>query len=139
MKKTAKTILKYILINFTMFTICFLLFSWEKAEVSSNVGVPQYISVAFFFFLIIMALYLPIYGCASYVSFRKIIIPNIILYFFLTTFFVLLYFYFDVFTLSKTLLNSFKVCFVTPMIGLAFSCSFSLITKFVLYLSSKNE
>ena len=139
MKKTSKTILKYILINLAMVIICFLMFSWEKAEVSSNVGVPQYISVAFFFFLIIMALYLPIYGCASFVSFRKIIIPNLILYFFLTVFFVLLYSYFDVFTLNKTWLNFLKVCFITPMIAVAFSCSFSLITKFVLYLSSKNE
>ena len=128
---TKKHLLKCIITNLITFALCFLMFYLEKAEVESY-NTPQYTSPAFLFFLIIMLVYLSVYGCLTYVRTRKIILPNLILFGFVTVFVILLLFYFNVFTIPKTFLNSFKICFFLPLLSSAFSTLFSLITKFIL-------
>lgn len=135
MKKTTK---RYITVNLIMFTIFFLIFFYEKAQAAKYDYIPQYISVAWLLFLLIMILFLPAYGCITYYQSKKIIYPNLILFGFVTVFFVILLFYFEVFTITKTLINCLKICFVLPVLSAALSCLFSLITKYVLYLLSKN-
>lgn len=128
---TKKHLLKCMITNLITFALCFLMFYLEKIDVESN-NTPQYTSPAFLFFLIIMLVYLSVYGCVTYVRTRKIILPNLILFGFVTVFVILLLFYFNVFTIPKTLINSFKICFFLPLLSSSFSSLFSLITKFIL-------
>ena len=133
-----KNFFKCALTNFIVFLSCFFMFLYEKVKTAQYSDFPQYISVSFLVFLIVMVLYLPSYGAVCYYSFRKTLYPNVILFCFLVIFFSLLYFYFDIFSLQKTVADFVKICVLLPLIASGISFAFSLVVKFLIYLKEKN-